>query len=243
MFQDFRSGDVTIFIDMAYHENRDTLGFAQLHHGHGAVFDLRDTSGRRIVFFVVEGLNGVYDQNIGLHLFCCFYNIRQSGFGKDKQVFRGYSQPFRPELQLAFAFFAGYIKNTMAAAKAVADLQKQCRFANTGSTADQNQGAGYCAAAQDPVKLTHAGRKADLSVTFYFPDPLRLSAITYGGRFCFSDSYRLFDMFFHRVKGTAAGTAAHPFGGLVTTVGAEKNSLCLSHWISPFVCCFYYSNS
>ena len=52
--------------------------------------------------------------------------------------------------------------------------------------------------------------------------------------FCFSYGYGLFNVFFHGVISAAAGAAAHPFGGFVATVCAEKYSFCFSHGTSPY---------
>ena len=81
VLQHLGTGDVSVFVDVANNEHGDALRFAELHHGHGAVLYLRHTSGRGIIFLIVQGLDGVYDQDIGLHFICGFQNIGQSGFG------------------------------------------------------------------------------------------------------------------------------------------------------------------
>jgi hypothetical protein len=51
-------------------------------------------------------------------------------------------------------------------------------------------------------------------------------------------------MLLHGIESTAAGTAAHPFGGFVAAAGAEKDGFCLSHGILPSLRVFLdYSNN
>ena len=62
-----------------------------------------------------------------------------------------------PKLQLLLTFLPGYVQHTLALTKAVANLQKQCRFSNSRCTAYKDQRARYSAAAEHAVKFPHSG--------------------------------------------------------------------------------------
>ena len=66
MLQNLRSCDIAILIDVTDHKNRNPLSFTKLHHGHGTVLHLRNAAGRGFIFFIIQRLDGVYDQNIRL---------------------------------------------------------------------------------------------------------------------------------------------------------------------------------
>ena len=125
MLQYLGAGDIAILIDMANYKNGHALTFGQMHQGHGAILHLGHTAGRRLVFFIVEGLNRVGDENIRFHFLNRFQNVRKSGFGKDIQCLRGHIQPLGTEFQLTFAFLTRHIENPAAGTKAVANLKKK----------------------------------------------------------------------------------------------------------------------
>ena len=131
--------DIAVLVDVAHHEHRNALGFAQLHHGHGAVLHLRDAAGRGFIFLPVEGLDGVDHENIRLQFLHSLQNVRKPGLGENVQGFRGDSQPLGPELQLPLAFLAGDIEHAAPGTETVADLQQQRGFADAGRAAHQNQ--------------------------------------------------------------------------------------------------------
>ena len=81
MLQHLWAGNIAVFVDVADDENRDTLRFGDLHHGHGAVLHLRYAAGRGIVILVVQGLDGINDQNVRFHLVHRIHNVRKTCFG------------------------------------------------------------------------------------------------------------------------------------------------------------------
>ena len=98
VLQNFGAGNGSVFIYVPDHKDCNPLGFTQLHQGHGAVFYLRYTSRGGVVFLVIQGLDGIHNQNIRLHLLNGLQNIRQAGFRQDKQILGRYPQPLSPEL-------------------------------------------------------------------------------------------------------------------------------------------------
>ena len=139
MFQNLGAGDISVLIDVTHHKNGDALGFAQLHHGHGAVLDLGNAAGRGIVFLIVHGLYGVHDQNVRLGLFHGLRHIGKPGLRENKQFLRRYPQPLCPELQLPLAFLSGNIQYPTLRTQLRADLQKQRGLADARSAAHQDQ--------------------------------------------------------------------------------------------------------
>ena len=240
MLQNLGACDIAVFIDMPHHEHRDALTLAQLHHGHGAVFHLRDASRGGLVFLIIEGLDGVYDENIGFHRFCGVHNVGKSCFRENKKFFRRNAKTLCPKLQLPLAFLAGHVQHPTADAQTTANLQQKRGLADAGSAAHQHQTACNRAAAQNPIQFPHAGGKPDFSVAGDFPDALGLPAHAHGSRFCLAGGHRLFHMFLHGIVRTAAGAASHPLGGLIAAVGAVKNSFRFRHCVSPLVCFLYY---
>ena len=65
-------------------------------------------------------------------------------------------------------------------------------------------------------------------------------AKVHGGGLGSAGGSGFFDMLFHGVVGTAAGTAAQPLGGLGAAGGAEKDGFCLCHGHSPVMRFGYY---
>ena len=229
MLQHLGACNVAVLIDVANHKHRDPLGFAQVHHGHGAVLYLGDAAGRRVVFLTVESLDGVDHQDIGFQLLHGLQNVRKAGLREDIQRFRSYPQPLSPKLQLPLTFLAGNIEHAAPGAQAVADLQQQRRFANTGSAAHQHQGTCYCTAAQDTVQLSHARGEANLPVGGHVLNPLGLSALAHGAGFRLTRQCGLLNVLFIGIPGSAGGASALPFWAFIAAVGAEKYGFCLCH--------------
>ena len=96
MLQYLGAGNVAVFIDVADNKNRNALRLGDLHHGHSAVFHLRYAAGGGIIVFVVQGLDGIDDQNIRFHLVHGIHNVRKPSFGKNVQLFRRHPKPLRP---------------------------------------------------------------------------------------------------------------------------------------------------
>ena len=139
MLQHLGPGNITVFVDVSNHKYRNSLGLAQLHHGHGAVLHLGNTARRGLVFLPIEGLDGINHQNIRLQLLHRFQNVRQPGFGENIQAFRRDAQPLGPQLQLTLAFLAGYIQYASSCTQTAAYLKQQGRFSDTGCAAHQHQ--------------------------------------------------------------------------------------------------------
>ena len=96
MFQDLRPGNRPVLVDVTDDEDCDPGGFGKLHQCHRAVLDLGDRAGRRIVIGAGHGLNGVYDQNIGLRLlYGCQDRIHLS-LSKEQKVFRQDAEALSP---------------------------------------------------------------------------------------------------------------------------------------------------
>ena len=218
---------------MPHHKHGDALALAQLHHGHSAVLHLGNASRRGLVFLVIEGLDGVNDEDIWLHRLGGVYDIGKPGLRENEQLLRRNAETLRPELQLTLAFLAGHVQHPAADAQTAANLQQERGFANARGTAHQYQAARHRAAAQNPIQLPHSGGKPDFPVAGDFPDALGLPAHAHGSRFCLAGGHRLFNVFLHGVIRAAAGAASHPFRGLIAAVGAEKKGFRLRHCVSP----------
>ena len=130
---------------------------------------------------------------------------------------------------MAFAFLTGNVQYPSSLTDLIADLQKQCRLADTRRTAYQDQAARYSPAAQHPIKFTHAGGKADLVAAVHVPEGFRSPADANRCGLGLSRCGRLFDMFGHRIPGTAGAAAALPLRTFIAASGTEKDSFRLYH--------------
>ena len=149
---------------MAYDENSHISLFGQLHQLHGAVLHLAHAACRRVQLVVIQGLNGVHNENIRLLLLHALQHVTQIRLGQDIKAAALCLQPLGAQLQLVDRLLTGYVQHAKLLAQLLADLQHQGGFADSGGAAYQDQGAFHGTAAQNAVQLAHAGGKSDLLI-------------------------------------------------------------------------------
>ena len=100
VLEHLRPRDGALLVDVADHEHRDPLSLRQLHERHRAVLHLPDAARRRIQLLVIERLDRVDDQDVGLFLLYALKNISQASLGQDEQPRALNLQALGAELEL-----------------------------------------------------------------------------------------------------------------------------------------------
>ena len=100
MLQHLRAGDRSLLVHVADDKDGDPLPFRQLHQGHGTLLHLGDASRPRADIPVIEGLNGVHDEHIGLEAVDCVQHVFQVRFRQEIEPLAGHVQPLGPQLDL-----------------------------------------------------------------------------------------------------------------------------------------------
>lgn len=134
-------------------------------------------------------------------------------FSKHTQVWAGHTEPHRTQLDLPGGFLTGNIQNPQMLPEILTDLQEDCRFADAGITADQNQRALDNPTAKHAIELGKTGMVTMLVLCIDFLDRLRArkkrrSRISRNGSF---RRCSRFDRLLHRVPLAAIRTFSRPF--------------------------------
>ena len=122
----------------------------------------------------------------------------------------------------------------MGAAQFAADLEQQRGLADAGRAANQNQRTADAAASQNPIQLSHAGRKTDFIAPLDFRETFRphMGAARTPG--C-GDRTGGLHVFLECIPCAAGAAAALPLGCFIaafrTVIGHFR-----FHWCPPFLC-------
>ena len=215
---------------MADHKDGDPMPFRQLHQGHGAVLHLAHAARRGGQIPVVEGLDGVHDQDIGLELIHRLQNILQAGLRQQIHPLAPDVEPLGPQLDLPLRLLTGHIEHLGEPTQVVADLEHQGGLADARRAAHQHQGALYRSPAQHPIQLAHAGGEAELLSGLYLPHGPRTSPAgpqtSAGGRRRRALFLRLGRPLHQGIPRLAGGALPRPLGRLIAAFGAVKQGFC-----------------
>ena len=218
---------------MANDKHRDPLPLRQLHQRHGTVLHLSHAAGGCVQFLVIQGLDRIHNQDVGLLLLYTLQHITQPRFGQDKQVFAVHTQALCPQLQLTGRLLAGYIQHLSKLPQLLAYLQHQGRFADTGCAAHQHQRPLHRTAAQHAVQFTHSGGETYFLVRLHIRNARYLYRRIYTGHFAvFGRTLRR--LLHHGIPCAAHRAASGPARTLAAALGAEKHGLSLH--ISSLIC-------
>lgn len=142
VLQDFRAGDRAVLGDVTDDEDRCSGRFGVFEQRCRTFADLRNAPGRRFDDVGIDGLDRVYDHQVGPLLFDLGQNIFQQSFGIDQTPFVADAQTQGPHLDLLGRLFARNIEGFQAVVRQ-GDLQAEGRFADTRLAAEQHEGAGH----------------------------------------------------------------------------------------------------
>ena len=126
MLQHLRARNRTLFVDVPDDKDGDALPFGQLHQLQCAGAHLRHAARGRFERVLIERLDGVDDQNVGLFFFDGFQHITEAGLGQHVQVVRLHAETVGAQLELTRRFLAGNVQNFRVFTQLSADLQHQC---------------------------------------------------------------------------------------------------------------------
>ena len=118
---------------------------------------LPDAARRRIQLLVIERLDRVDDQDVGLFLLYALKNISQASLGQDEQPRALNLQALGAELELVGRLLTGDIQHLRKLPQTAADLEHQRRLADARRAAHEHERALDRSAAENAVELTHAG--------------------------------------------------------------------------------------
>ena len=178
---------------------------------------------------MVEGLDGVDDQNVRLQFVDGVHQVVQAGFRQEVQPLPAHFEPFGPQLDLPFGFLAGDVQHVGKPAQRAADLEHQRGLADARRAAYQHQGAFDRSPAQHPVQLAHSGGKAQLVGGLHLSDGLGAvhrhpqAAAHRAHRSLFGGLLRR--ALHNRIPCPAGRALALPLGGLISAFGTVVQDL------------------
>ena len=126
------------------------------HQPPGAFAHLADAARRRAHPFQVDGLDGVDHRQHRTQLLQLLHDRLQVVLSQHQEAVAGDVQPLRPQLELLHRFLARNVDHRAeGAGDLVGQLQQERGLADPRVAADQDEGAGDYAPAQDLVQLAH----------------------------------------------------------------------------------------
>ena len=152
MFQYFRTGQVAFFVDMPDQDNRDPLVLGVLQDTRSTLTYLGYGAWRGLYLVGIDGLDGVYDDQLRLNMSYLVEDIFQVGIVQYQAVFMPFANPVSPYPDLFGALFPGQVKNFFIVEQQ-SDLQSQGGFSYARFTPDQHHGPWYKSPAKQTVKL------------------------------------------------------------------------------------------
>ena len=124
VLKNFRTCQRALLVNVANNENRHVAVFRVLHQAHRAFLDLRRTAGSSGQIALVNGLNGVHDQDIRLEQFGFVDDLLHVGLREDVQIGRRNVQACRANLDLFERFLARNIEYARVFAHFLTHLQQ-----------------------------------------------------------------------------------------------------------------------
>ena len=227
MFEHLGTGDRAVLGDMADQDDRGCALLGITEQSRGALTHLRDAARCGIDRFAVDGLDGVHDQQMRLHLAGAVQDVFEQGFTQDQAIAVVAAKPLRAQLDLFGTLLAADIQRFEACA-AERNLERQGGLADSRLAADQHHRTLHQAAAQHAVQFAAAQRKAVVVCKINLAERLgtRLlngqdGPVAAGDRAAAgARGLGSLGLFHHRIPFAARGAAAHPFGAFIATGSA-----------------------
>ena len=227
VFEDFRTGDDSVFRDVP-DDDDGCVGLLRVFHQQcSTLADLRNAARRRIDRIGVGRLDRVDDDHVGLVVGHLAQDVLEVRFAVNVTFVVADPDPFGPHFYLMRRLLARDVKR-FDPARFQCELQAECRFTDARLAAQQDHRALHEAAAQHAVHLAVAQVGAGVLLPLDLAYRLRAVPFTGGGerglRRLFL--YRFFDK---GIPFPARGALADPFGRLVPAVTAKKGLFDFSH--------------
>ena len=159
MFQNLWACQTALLRDMAHEDDGYTAFFGILEQGGGALAHLCNRAGRGFHAFDAHRLDGVNDEQVGLHVLHLREYFLQTGFAEQEGAFATLQmdaaaarQSVGAQLDLPLALLTADVEHA-ALGERQEGLEQQCGFANAGLATQENQRARHESAAQHAVEL------------------------------------------------------------------------------------------
>ena len=160
MLQNLGAGNAAFFVDVTDENDRNAFAFCFFDKRERAFLNLCNAAGGRGDLVVKNGLDRVYDENIGLYFVGLCQDMAYVGLGKNKQIVPPHAKTLGAKLELAVGFLTRNIKDLSVLTENVRDLHQKCGFSDAGLAGKKHHGAVYQAAAKHAVKLTKSRGRA-----------------------------------------------------------------------------------
>ena len=207
-----RSGNRSLFCDVADQKNRQRQTLCCRHQNSGGVAHLSDGAGRGVVRRCVHGLNRIDDDRHRLHLLRLGDDPLDRCFGEEANVLVHRAEAARAKCDLTRRLFARNVENGAAVGERLRSLQQQRRLTDARLAADKRHRAEHQPAAEDAVERGNARREPRRSVRVNVIDADRDATGCRAPRSGFFDRVR--------VPCVAFGAAAEPFRRLIAAFDA-----------------------
>ena len=232
MFQDFRSRNASLFINMADQQYRYSTFLGIFKNSCTTLTNLGNTTRRRFYQLGKNRLNGIYNQQIRLDVLCLYEDLLQIGLTQDQAILAFRRQTVRTHFQLTITFFPRNVQN-LQIMQLEDSLQNQGRFSDSRFTANQDQRPFHQTTAQHTVQFL----VFHIQPVFLFRRNVaqqyrtRLSSLAQSrrnrpfSRRCFFGHY----FFYIGIPFSAVRTLSQPFRRIGTTIRTNINRLRLCH--------------
>ena len=141
---------------MADEDGRDTAGLGHARERGSALPDLYDRTRRRVTVGIVDGLDRVKDEDIGIVLLHEGKDVGKGRRRRDAQAGIDDAEPFGPQPDLRRRFLGGHVEDLVPVRQGGGCLQEQRGLAGPGFATEQDHRPGHQSTAQDPIQLTNA---------------------------------------------------------------------------------------
>ena len=166
VFQHLGTGNGTFLGDVAYEYDGGTALLGILEQGGCTLAYLGDGAGRGIDIVAGHGLDGIDNEEFGLHVAQVVENLFQTSFAEQEEVVGTVGYAVGTKLDLALTLFATDIEYA-ATNHAQGGLEQQGRLTDSGLTAYKDKRTGYNATAEHAVEFGVAGGVAGLLLEGY----------------------------------------------------------------------------
>src|SRR5688572_10107680 len=157
----FWTSNRSFFGDVTNQKNRNTAILSQRKKLVRDFPYLRNRSRRGFDRARKDSLNRIDDHSAGTESIDLVKYLFEVGFGKRVKVAGSDAEAIAAKLDLPLGFLAGDVEHDSArAAQTIRNLKQQRALADAWIAANQHERAGHDPAAENSIKLRHAGRKS-----------------------------------------------------------------------------------
>ena len=237
MLHDFGSRQGAVLGDVTHQQHGHAALFGIALQLGGAFAYLRHTSRTRLDQLGADGLDGIDNDQLGLHGGDVLEDALHGGFAHHVALgsLAAGDNAVGTHLDLLLAFLAADVEDALSG-HSQCSLQQEGALAYAGFAAYEQQRAGDDAAAQHPVELGAAGWQPLCLAVGDLLDELGCGdSHAFGCRLLCCGGCGFQHLLVEGVPLAALGAAAQPTAGLVAALTAEIVCLCFSHLLNVLI--------